>query len=293
MLFDRFIFVLYILFHYTWFLLGTLYKMPLRYFSVVSLALSLLSIVIVSFFQLQSVLYRQRLDTSDKWSGISWSTVHLVICGIFIIDGLEWANPLVIFGIAGLLMSVIIIIVGGCACFVIMQNGNDWHAHIHLTCISFWVIIQYMILRLPETQYQYVTVIPIALMTLTRLTEYDITKKEIAAWFICSLLHVFYDVQMLSRKLFFWAVAAVILVMVLREIKNIVLMVILPFGIFFAMSYVCILLMCGHPVTVTLQNIGQFYNDFMIPDDSLIILPDGREVIPLDADYFDDWDRRL
>jgi len=150
-----------------------------------------------------------------------------------------------------------------------------------------------MILRLPETQYQYVTVIPIALMTLTRLTEYDITKKEIAAWFICSLLHVFYDVQMLSRKLFFWAVAAVILVMVLREIKNIVLMVILPFGIFFAMSYVCILLMCGHPVTVTLQNIGQFYNDFMIPDDSLIILPDGREVIPLDADYFDDWDRRL
>jgi len=122
MLFDRFIFVLYILFHYTWFLLGTLYKMPLRYFSVVSLALSLLSIVIVSFFQLQSVLYRQRLDTSDKWSGISWSTVHLVICGIFIIDGLEWANPLVIFGIAGLLMSVIIIIVGGCACFVIMQN---------------------------------------------------------------------------------------------------------------------------------------------------------------------------
>tara|TARA_B110001452_G_C15239645_1_gene429185 strand:+ start:2732 stop:3616 length:885 start_codon:yes stop_codon:yes gene_type:complete len=294
MLFDRFIFVLYILFHYSWFLLGTLFQQPLRYCSVISLALSLLSVVIVSFFQLQSILHKGLLDTSDKWSGISWAVVHLVICLIFIVDGLEWANPLVIFGIAGLLMSAVIIVVGGCACFVIMQNGNDWHAHIHLTCVSFWVIIQYMILRLPEMQFQCVTVIPIALMTLTRLTKYDITKKEILAWFICSMLHVLYDVQILDREAFFWSVTAVIMLMVLKEIKNIVLMTLLPFGIMFAAIYVCILLMCGNPIQVPLRNLGRIYNDYMIPDDSLIILPDGRRVIPLDSDYFDDdWERRL
>tara|TARA_B110000285_G_scaffold235155_1_gene315203 strand:+ start:1727 stop:2611 length:885 start_codon:yes stop_codon:yes gene_type:complete len=294
MLFNRFIFVLYILFHYTWFLLGTLYEMPLRYFPIISLALSLLSVVIVSFFQLQSILHKRMLDASDKWSGISWAVVHLIICVIFIVDGLEWANPLVVFGIAGLLMSTVIIVVGGCACFVIMQNGNDWHAHIHLTCVSFWVIIQYMILRLPEIQFQCVTVIPIALMTLTRLTEYDITKKEIVAWFICSLLHVFYDVRMLNRESFFWSVVAVIMVMVLKEVKQMVLMAILPFGIFFAMLYVCILSLCGHPFKVPLQNLGQIYNDYVIPDNSLIILPDGRRVIPLDSDYFDDdWNRQL
>ena len=287
MLFDRFIFVLYILFHYTWFLLGTLYQIPLRYFPIISLALSLLSVVVVSFFQMQSILHKRMLDVSDKWSGISWSVVHLVICLIFIVDGLEWANPVVVFGIAGLLMSSVIIVVGSCACFVIMQNGNDWHAHIHLTCVSFWVIIQYMILRLPEMQFQCVTVIPIALMTLTRLTEYDITKKEIVAWFICSLLHVFYDVQLFGRESFFWSIAAVIMVMVLKELKNIMLMAILPFGIISALLYVCFLILCGNPVQVPLRNIGQIYNDYVAPDDSLIILSFEQD------DIEEDWDERL
>lgn len=286
MLFDRFIFVSYILFHYTWFLLGTLYQIPLRYCSVISLALSLLSVVIVSFFQLQSLLQEGLLGTSDKWSGISWATVHLVICVIFLVDGLEWANPLVIFGIAGLLMSSVVIVVGGCACFVIMQNGNDWHAHIHLTCVSFWVIVQYMILRLPETQFQCLTAIPIALMTLTRLTE-SITKKEMVAWFLCSLLHVGYDVRMFDREIFFWSVAVVIMVMVLKEIKKIVLMVLLPFGMIIAIVYVSILFLCGEPVKVPLQTLGQIYNDYVIPDDSLIILPFERD------DNEDDWDERL
>jgi len=285
MLFDRFIFVLYILFHYSWFLLGTLYQMPLRYFPIISLALSLLSVVIVSFFQLQSILHKRMLDASDKWSGISWAVVHLAICVIFIVDGLEWTNPLVVFGIAGLLMSTVIIVVGGCACFVIMQNGNDWHAHIHLTCVSFWVIIQYMTLRLPEMVC--VTLIPIALMTLVRLTESDITKKEIVAWFICLLLHVFYDVRMFSRELFFWSVAAVIMVMVLKEIKQIILMAMLPFGVIFALLYVCFLILRGNPVQVPLQNIGHIYNDYVAPDDSLIILPFERD------DIEEDWDERL
>jgi len=286
MLFDRFIFVLYILFHYSWFLLGTLYQMPLRYFPIILLTLSLLSIVIVSFFQLQSVLHKRMLDASDKWSGISWSIVHLAICVIFIVDGLEWVNPLVVFGIAGLLMSTVIIVVGGCACFVIMQNGKDWHAHIHLTCVSFWVIIQYMTLRLPQMQFQCVTVIPIALMTLTRFTDYDITKKEMVAWFLCALLHLFYDVRMFNRESFFWSVAAVIIVMVLKEIKNIILMAMLPFGIIFALLYVCFLILCGNPVKVPLQNLGQIYNDYVIPDDSLI-LQFERD------DMEEDWDERL
>ena len=259
--------------------------MPLRYFPIILLTLSLLSIVIVSFFQLQSVLHKRMLDASDKWSGISWSIVHLAICVIFIVDGLEWVNPLVVFGIAGLLMSTVIIVVGGCACFVIMQNGNDWHAHIHLTCVSFWVIIQYMTLRLPEMVC--VTLIPIALMTLVRLTESDITKKEIVAWFICLLLHVFYDVRMFSRELFFWSVAAVIMVMVLKEIKQIILMAMLPFGVIFALLYVCFLILRGNPVQVPLQNIGHIYNDYVAPDDSLIILPFERD------DIEEDWDERL
>lgn len=295
MLFDRFIFVLYILFNYTWFLVGTLYKNPWRYCSIISLALSMISVIVVSFFQLQSLIHKRRLGTADKWSGISWAVVHLFICVIFIVDGLEWANPLVIFGVAGLLMSTVIIVVGGCACFVIMQNGRDWYAHIHLTCVSFWVIIQYMIMRLPEPQFQYVTVVPIVLMTLTRLTEHELTKKEIAAWFICCVLHVFYDVQMLDREVFFWSVAAVIMVMVLKEIKNMVLMVILPFGMIIAVSYVCILLLCGNLVKHTMQNIVQMYNDYVIPDNSLIILPDGQRVASFNGENFndDDWDERL
>ena len=285
MLFDRFIFVLYILFHYTWFLLGTLYEIPFRYCSVISLALSLISVIIVSLFQLQSILHKRLLDTSDKWSSISWSMVHLVICVIFIVDGLEWANPLVIFGLAGLLMSVVIIVVGGCACFVIMQNGKDWHAHIHLTCVSFWVIIQYMTLRL--TEMQCVTVVPIALMSLTRFTEPETSPKEVAAWVVCSLLHVFYDARMFGREAFLWSVAAVIMLMVLNKIKNIVLMMLLPFGMMIAMLYIFCLLLCGTPVQVPLQNLGKIYNDYVIPDTSLIIIP--FESTDIDGD----WDERL
>jgi len=286
MLFDRFIFVLYVLFHYAWFLLGTLYQQELRYCSLVSLACSLLVVIVISLFQLQTIVKQQTLETSDKWSGISWSIVHMTICIIFIVDGLEWANPLVVFGIAGLLMSVVIVVVGGCACFVIMQNGTDWHAHVHLTCVSFWIIIQYMILRMPEIQFQYITVIPIALMTLVRITEAGISKKELCGWFLCCLMHVFYDIRWFSPQLFFWTIVGIIMLMVFQNAKTILLITILPFALLAIAIYVCIKSMQRHPLNILSDNIYHMYND-MIPDDSLAVLPFDF------TNDEDNWDERL
>lgn len=273
MLFDRFIFVLYVLFHYAWFLLGTLYQQELKYCSLISLACSLLAVIIISLFQLQTIVQHHKLKTSDKWSGIAWSVVHVLICVIFIVDGLEWANPLVVFGIAGLLMSVVIVVVGGCACFVIMQNGTDWHAHVHLTCVSFWIIIQYMILRLPEIQFQYITVIPIALITLIRITELVISKMELCGWFVCCLMHVFYDIDWLSPQIFIWTILFIVMVMVVKNIKIILLLTILPFALIVITVYVCFKSIRRHPLKHTVANIYRVYNDYIIPDESLTVLP--------------------
>ena len=287
MLFDRFIFVLYVLFHYAWFLLGTLYHQELRYCSLVSLACSLLVVIVISLFQLQTIVRQQTLETSDKWSGISWSVVHLAICIIFVVDGLEWANPLVVFGLAGLLMSVVIVVVGGCACFVIMQNGTDWHAHVHLTCVSFWIIIQYMILRLPDIQFQYITVIPIALITLVRITEMNISKMELCGWFVCCLMHVFYDIRWLSPPLFFWTIVLIIMFMVCKKFKSILLLTILPFAMLVMAVYVCLMSIQRRPLKRTIDNIYHMYNDYMVPDDSLAVLQ-----LDFTTDE-DNWDEAL
>lgn len=286
MLFDRFIFVLYLLLHYTWFLLGTLYETPFRYIPLVSMACSLLCLIVISLFQLQAIIHKKKLSTSEKWSGIAWSVVHLILFLILTVDALEWANPVVVFGLAGFLMSIVILMVGGCACFVIMEDGDDWHAHIHLTCIGFWVIVQYMAVRLPELQLQYVTVVPILLMAMTRLVEVCLSKSEIFAWGICIILHVFRDTNNIDIHIFYWLMSLVVLLLAAPQWKNILTMTALPFLSSALGLYIAIALMQGEKLEIVFANVGQLYA--ALTDENVLI------VLPLDGDDDDeDWDERL
>ena len=287
MLFDRFVFVLYILIHYAWFLLGTIYHIPMRYCSIISLTCSLIAVLVISLFQLQKIIDQKQTIVSDKWSTIAWTCVHLAICCICILDGLEWVNPIVIFGISGVLMSIVIIVVGICACFVIMQDGTDWHAHIQLTCVSFWFIIQFMILRLSNIEFRFVTVVPIALMTITRLSEQYVYKTELCAWFVCCLLHVLYDVRILNSEIFLWSCVGIVTLLVSMELKSVFLLTILPVFLTLTTLYIVFRVLCGTNVHTSLSDLRTIYNDYIVPDDSLSMLPFEGDTGE------DDWDTKL
>ena len=172
MLFDRFVFVLFLLFCYNWFLLGYLYDSSVKYTPIVIMVLSLCIVCIITLLQLQIIVKQKVLKLNEKWATIVWSLVHIVICLLLLSDGMELANILVIGMISGLLLTAIIVVVGTCSCYVIMLNGLEWYSHLHLTCICFWIVVQFMSIRLPATELQYTTTIPIVAMTILRFVEY-------------------------------------------------------------------------------------------------------------------------
>ena len=288
MLFDRFIFILYLLLCYTWFLLGTLYLQPLRYVSIVSMIVSLLSIIVISLCQLQILVERESLSTSDKWSTIAWSTVHIFVGVIFCIDGIELTNPVVLFGVLGLLMTVVILVVTGCACFVIIQSGEDWQAHVHLVCVTFWVIVQYMTLRLPVTQIQFITTIPIVLMACIRTSELSREQWfQYIPWFVCIIIHITRDMAIIEVSTFCWILVSVILILSASQWRTLVILTMLPFALLPLFVYICCACLFGKSIQHSLVSIAQMYNEFVKKDMELIVLP-------LDGDYDGrDWDESL
>lgn len=281
MLFGRFIFVLYILFCYVWFLLGTVYNSPVRMVSIVSMICSMASVIIISLFQLQTLTNRSMLTTASKWSTVAWATIHMLIGIMFFIDGMEWVNVVVILGVLGILISFIIFVVGGCACYTIMQNGDDWHAHVHLTCISFWVVIQYMTLQLPDAPN--FTFIPIILMAILRYIDLypSMSILEAFGWCCCIILHIVYNFEVINET-FFWGIFLTLILLSAPNLKSILTMAVLPLILLPIICYVFGRIIMKYPSEQILTDLGILYKE--------IFLPEEEDLIPLDMEENpEDW----
>jgi len=291
MLFDRFVFVLYILFSYSWFLLGTVYDTPVRFVPIVGMCLSLMSICAVTFFQLQRLVRRDWLSESERWTTLVWSVVHLVICVLLLADGFEWVNVLIIFVMAGLFITVVIATVAICACFVIIQDSTDWCAHVHLTCICFWVLIQYMTLRLPIADLQYVTTIPVVLMTLLRVVEHLEEKWSWPAVLECVLfvvaigLHVCLDTGLIAPPVFYWATTATVCIMIVlsHHLVELLVVIVLPFAVVGLGCYVVLWRLRGIPTRNSLTDLMHLYDEMTAEE----------LVLTLDGSDDEDWEERL
>lgn len=294
MLFDRFVFVLYILFSYSWFLLGTLYETPFRFVPIVSMGCSMFSVCVVTLFQLQTLVRKHRLVDSDKWSTIAWSIVHIVLCVMLCLDGLEWTNVLVVFSIAGVFITMVIATVAMCSCYVIIQNSDNdgWCPHVHLTCICFWVLVQYMAIRLPSDELQYMTTCPVALMALLRIVEHledgcsGAAALESLLFFAAVILHVCRDVASMSPTVFFWGttVSVCCMILVSKNLRPLTLVIGLPFLLVPFGLYIGMRLFRGQAVRQTLHELMQTYDDLTAP--AMVLTLDG-------SDDEENWDERL
>jgi hypothetical protein len=248
MLFERFVFVLYLLFVYAWFLLGALYDSEYRYVPLLSMLLTLLSVTVVTMFQLQRIVKRSVMEQADRWSTLAWSLVHMCMSILFLLDSLEWVNVLVVLSVAGLGLTVMIMVVGVCSCYVIILNGRDWAPHIHLTCICFWVLVQYMSVRLPLDGLQYVTTVPVVAMAALRVYEHvedgvdRWSALEICLWCACIVFHIFLDVGLWSARTFYWCLLAVVCVMTLmsRHVAKLATLCVMPFALMPLALYTCL-----------------------------------------------------
>lgn len=286
MLLDRFVFVLYLLLGYTWFLLGAVLDTNVRYVAIVFMSMTLFCMVVVSLWQLQVLMALNMMATHDKWATVAWSVQHILLCGIFCLDGLEWTNAVVVLGLCGLLMTVTIVVVGGCACFVIMQNGQDWHAHVHLTCVTFWVIVQYMSVRLPSDGPFVITAVPIVFMTCMRLFERT-PLWQMLMWVVCVVLHVLRDLAILTQLSFLYTLAAVVLILSAYHRRVMMTLLFIPFALIPILLYIVVRLCGGIRVSQSLSEVVRLYNVLTAKEMEPIVLP-------LDEEFTeDDWNERL
>jgi len=288
MLFDRFIFVLYVLFTYSWFLLGESYKSPLRFVPIVSMICSLFAVMIVSMFQLQTYFSRMRhVSSADRWSTIMWSGVHVLMAVHFVLDGVEVVNTLVIFGLIGLLLTAIIVSVSVCSCYVIIRNSSSWCAHIHLTCICVWVAVQYMAIRIPEVPIGFMTTLPVVCMGCVRVFEWvesnSFDWKESLMWVICIVLHALRDLEWIPTLTLQWGMVITVMLMVVtsQHILSLFILVAAPFMVFPVMIYVLGVRCTGEHLRVSLTRIIKTYEEFVFEEAPLKVEPLGTEV--------DDW----
>lgn len=287
MLLERFVFVTYLLFCYVSFLLGLQYESGVAYVPLILSSMTLCGIIIVCSLQLQLIIEKKVLTDNDKWSTITWSTVHICIHCILFLDGLEFTNILVVLCLYGILLTMIIFVVGTCACYVIMQNSRSWYAHIYLTCICFWVFVQFMSLRTPDsiTEQSYMSTIPIIAMAVMRIVEdieYGGMTKEIILWILCVVLHIMYENHGMTHTQFLWGVWVTLFFISCKEARN--------FGMLFALPFV--LLPFFWYITFKCQQYEQSVHDLMEKYDNLFG-DDDNIPLPLDEPDDDNWEERL
>ena len=248
MLFERFVFVLYLLFMYSCFLLGTLYSTSFRFVPLIGMSATLLSVIIVTLFQLQKIVRERELDQSDRWSTVAWSSVHVLVSLLFIMDGLEWVNVMIVLYIAGIFLSALIVVVGICSCYVIIQNSREWTPHVHLTCICFWIFVQYMSVRLPMEELRYVTTVPVVAMAFLRASEHvedgpDVwSLAEMLLWILCIGFHVFLDAGVWYPETFYWCLLAVVCCMAAmsKHVAKLGMLCVMPFALMPLAMYACL-----------------------------------------------------
>jgi len=295
MLFDRFVFVLFLLFCYNWFLLGYLYDSSVKYTPIVIMILSLCIVCVITLLQLQIIVKQKVLKLNEKWATIVWSVVHIIICLLILSDGLEIANILVIGMISGLLLTTIIVVVGTCSCYVIMLNGLEWYSHLHLTCICFWIVVQFMSIRLPATDLTYTTTVPIVAMFTLRLVEYIPEGcslsfiLESGLWLICIVLHIVCYTGGMSQISFFWGTTVTItgLIIFNRYFYAALLMASLPFITIPFLIYFIIQCQKGATFKDTFLKMCTLYEEW-----TAIPIP---ELLPLEmhVESETDWSERL
>jgi hypothetical protein len=288
MLFDRFVFILYILLNYSWLLLGIIYDSRARIIPVLSIIFSLLSVIVVTLFQLQTIVQRHKLDYDGKWSTISWSVVHLIICIFFLVDILELANILAIFGILGLFLTFVSFAVLILSCKVIAIGSDAWIPHVHLTCICFWVLVNYLYVSLPSN-LPFMTVLPVILMFMLRLYEnrHEAMSHiciETTLFLIAIALHFCLDLEKISAEHFYQMIAIILIIFIAREFKSIIILFALPF-ILIGFVFYCIGCFILNNKQPTVEYMTERYNYFVEIDD-LVLSLDGNEIE-------EDWDERL
>ena len=288
MLFDRFVFILYILLNYSWLLLGIIYDSRARIIPVLSIVFSLLSVIVVTLFQLQTIVQRHKLDYDGKWSTISWSVVHIIICIFFSVDILELANMLVVFGILGLFLTFVSFAVLILSCKVIASGSDAWIPHVHLTCICFWVLVNYLYVSLP-TNLPFMTVLPVMLMFVLRLYEnrHETMSHiciETTLFLIAIALHICLDLKQISAEHFYQMIAIILMIFIAREFKSIIILFTLPF-ILIGFVFYCIGCFILNKKQPTVEYMTERYNYFVEIDD-LVLSLDGNEIE-------EDWDERL
>ena len=282
MLFDRFVFVLYILLMYTWFLGGVVLTSDYRCIPLILMIASLVSIIIVTRFQLQRLVRRNLMYSGDKWSTVAWASVHISICSLFLMDAFEYVNVLVILGLAGILMTTVMFIVGTCACFVIIRDSQEWQPHLHLLSICFWVLTQYMVLRTSGPNIHVITSIPVICMFLLRVGEHVEHACNIEAcmecvlWCACIALHIAHEFGWLPSFIFFIACAVIIIAMSLfsKHSVNVILIAAMPFVLLALMVYT-LYKRRTQTWQDTMQHIMSVYDDMM---------NEPEERLPLDSD---------
>jgi hypothetical protein len=233
MLFDRFVLVLYVMFNYSWLLLGVFYDSPIRILPLTSLLFSMLSVIIVSLFQLQTIVQQQVGDEDDRWSTISWASVHLCLCTLFLIDTLELANTLAIFLVAGIFITFTTFAVMIMSCKIIANGSNVWIPHVHLTCVCFWILVNYLYASLP-INLPFMTFVPVVLMFVLRLYEQNLLIykcMESLLFFIALVIHISFDLKLITAEHFYLLIVIIISIMtvVSREFKSIFTIFSLPF----------------------------------------------------------------
>lgn len=289
MLFDRFVLVLYVMFNYSWLLLGVFYDSPIRILPLTSLLFSMLSVIIVSLFQLQTIVQQQVGNEDDRWSTISWASVHLCLCTLFFIDTLEFANTLAIFLIAGIFITFTTFVVMVMSCKIIANGSNVWIPHVHLTCVCFWILVNYLYASLP-INLPFMTFVPVVLMFVLRLYEQNplIYKcMESLLFIIAIVLHICFDLKQITAEHFYQLVVIIIIIMIIvsGELKRIFTIFSLPFLLCGLFIYSLFAMLSGQ--TPTIQQLTERYNEFVNENDDLIVLPlDGEDIE-------DNWDEHL
>lgn len=283
MLFERFVFVLYVLAMYTWFLAGLAADSSYRVIPLILMFASLFSVIFITMLQLQTMLRQKRMFSGDKWSTVVWSFVHILLSGLFMLDTFEYTNVLVVLGLAGIMMTIVIFIVSTCACFVIIRDSLQWQAHLHLTCICFWVLTQYMTLRISTPNAHVVTSIPIICMCMLRLGEHiehacSIQScMEFFLWVLCIALHVAHEYGQVSSFVFFISCAVVIVTISLltRYTGHLFLIAAMPLILLSLFVYAVYKRKDHHSWDETMNDIMTVYDD---------IMTGSTERLPLDED---------
>lgn len=292
MLFDRFIFVLYILSSYAWFLLGMHYHSDAKCIPLISMLLSLSCVIIISLFEIQKLFLQEKIVSSaDRWSTILWSIVHIILCLLMLLDGLEYINPMLVFALAGLVLSIVVMTVMTCSCHVILRNSHSWTPHIHLTCISFWVVMQYISIRFPDAPMEWMTTPPIVCMTIIRVFEWSQDRYmdifEAILWILCCVFHICYDTGQLPRLSLYWTMVVAVFVMGLltKHHTDLLLFVTIPIIALPILMYLCVARLTGLQYSEAVERILEKYEEMMKEPDI--------DLIPLDVPEDDDWDERI